>query len=86
MRALMAHSGPSSMKPLLRHQSSRYVIWGRGSCKVEHSVRSIGVQKLIWTNSGYNPPPFVINAAKEALNKVDCNQYSPTKVLLMRLG
>jgi aspartate/methionine/tyrosine aminotransferase len=28
---------------------------------------------------GYNPPQFIIDAAKEALNKVDCNQYSPTK-------
>lgn len=29
---------------------------------------------------GYNPPQFVLDAAKEALDKVDCNQYSPTKV------
>lgn len=29
--------------------------------------------------SGYNPPPFVINAAKQALDRVDCNQYSPTR-------
>ncbi|KAF2773186.1 PLP-dependent transferase [Teratosphaeria nubilosa] len=28
---------------------------------------------------GYNPPEFVLNAAREALGKVDCNQYSPTK-------
>jgi kynurenine aminotransferase len=28
---------------------------------------------------GYNPPDFIINAAKAALDKVDCNQYSPTK-------
>ncbi|CUS13047.1 unnamed protein product [Tuber aestivum] len=28
---------------------------------------------------GYNPPQFVLNAAKEALNRVDCNQYSPTQ-------
>ena len=28
---------------------------------------------------GYNPPPFIINAAKDALDRVDCNQYSPTK-------
>lgn len=28
---------------------------------------------------GYNPPDFILNAAKEALNRVDCNQYSPTK-------
>lgn len=30
--------------------------------------------------SGYNPPRFVIDAAREALNRVDCNQYAPTKV------
>ena len=29
---------------------------------------------------GYNPPEYVLNAAKDALNRVDCNQYSPTKV------
>ncbi|TLD33679.1 hypothetical protein PspLS_00926 [Pyricularia sp. CBS 133598] len=28
---------------------------------------------------GYNPPDFILNAAKQALDKVDCNQYSPTK-------
>jgi kynurenine aminotransferase len=28
---------------------------------------------------GYNPPPFIIDAAKHALDQVDCNQYSPTK-------
>ena len=32
--------------------------------------------------SGYNPPKFVIDAAKDALNRVDCNQYSPTKARL----
>jgi DNA-binding transcriptional MocR family regulator len=28
---------------------------------------------------GYNPPQFIIDAAKDALDKVECNQYSPTK-------
>jgi kynurenine aminotransferase len=28
---------------------------------------------------GYNPPAFVIAAAKAALDQVGCNQYSPTK-------
>jgi kynurenine aminotransferase len=28
---------------------------------------------------GYNPPQFVIDAAKQVLDRVDCNQYSPTK-------
>lgn len=30
-------------------------------------------------HSGYNPPPFILDAAKSALDRVDCNQYSPTK-------
>ncbi|KAL1648089.1 arylformamidase [Diplodia intermedia] len=28
---------------------------------------------------GYNPPQFVLDAAKDALDRVECNQYSPTK-------
>lgn len=28
---------------------------------------------------GYNPPDFILNAAKQALDRVECNQYSPTK-------
>jgi kynurenine aminotransferase len=28
---------------------------------------------------GYNPPKFVLDAAKAVLDVVDCNQYSPTK-------
>lgn len=31
-------------------------------------------------HSGYNPPKYVTDAAKDALNRVECNQYSPTKV------
>lgn len=29
--------------------------------------------------SGYNPPQFVIDAAKSVFDRVDCNQYAPTK-------
>jgi len=28
---------------------------------------------------GYNPPQFILDAAKSCLDKVECNQYSPTK-------
>ncbi|PHH79028.1 hypothetical protein CDD80_5742 [Ophiocordyceps camponoti-rufipedis] len=28
---------------------------------------------------GYNPPDFLLDAAKKALDRVDCNQYAPTK-------
>ena len=33
---------------------------------------------------GYNPPEFVLNAARDALSRVECNQYSPTKVCCSR--
>lgn len=28
---------------------------------------------------GYNPPEFILRAAKQALDRVECNQYSPTR-------
>lgn len=28
---------------------------------------------------GYNPPKFILDAAKDALDRVECNQYSLTK-------
>ena len=28
---------------------------------------------------GYNPPNFILDAAKQALDRVECNQYSPTR-------
>jgi hypothetical protein len=30
--------------------------------------------------SDYNPPHFVLDAAKAAMDRVECNQYSPSKV------
>lgn len=34
---------------------------------------------LIKRNSGYNPPDFIRDAAKVAIDRLDCNQYAPTK-------
>jgi hypothetical protein len=42
-------------------------------------TENLGLLLTCCFNSGYNPPKFVIDAAKDALNRVDCNQYSPTK-------
>lgn len=28
---------------------------------------------------GYNPPDFILAAARDALGRVECNQYSPTR-------
>ncbi|MCJ1416624.1 hypothetical protein MMC32_002962 [Xylographa parallela] len=48
---------------------------------VNEAAKASPVQPIINMGQGffgYNPPEFVIDAAKDALNKVDCNQYSPT--------
>lgn len=34
---------------------------------------------LTFHQSGYNPPSFVLDAAKAAVDRVECNQYSPTR-------
>ena len=44
-----------------------------------HELLNIYANPVFWRNSGYNPPPFVLNAAKSALDRVECNQYSPTR-------
>ena len=46
----------------------------------------IEVRLIVRAHSGYNPPKFVTDAAKEALDKVECNQYSPTKVIYREGG
>jgi kynurenine aminotransferase len=38
--------------------------------------------KLTSAVSGYNPPDFVLEAAKQSFNTVECNQYAPPPVCL----
>ncbi|KAL9112087.1 MAG: hypothetical protein Q9187_007826 [Circinaria calcarea] len=48
---------------------------------VNEAAEASPVQPLINMGQGffgYNPPKFVTDAAKAALDRVDCNQYSPT--------
>lgn len=60
--------------------------WG-GTDSVERSIvneaaAASPVQPIINMGQGfygYNPPQFVLDAAKQVLDRVDCNQYSPTK-------
>jgi aspartate/methionine/tyrosine aminotransferase len=50
---------------------------------VNEAAQASSVQPMVNMGQGffgYNPPQFCIDAAKEALDKVECNQYSPTKV------
>lgn len=73
------------MKPL-RQQISRSSISDKASCELLAPrclfllLSSVAAhQSLRDSSSGYNPPPFILNAAKDALDRVDCNQYSPTQ-------
>jgi len=43
-------------------------------------LSGLGMLIVYSSRSGYNPPQFAIDAAKDALDRVECNQYSPTKV------
>ncbi|KKP04722.1 kynurenine-oxoglutarate transaminase [Trichoderma harzianum] len=67
-----------SLKPAERVAIQQQDVW---SMINETAAESL-IQPI--TNMGqgffnYNPPDFAINAAKDALDRVDCNQYAPTK-------
>jgi kynurenine aminotransferase len=65
-------------KPAARVSGQRQDVWSivnEAAAKSEMPVVNLGQGFF-----GYNPPQFCIDAAKEALDKVECNQYSPTKV------
>lgn len=63
------------------------VLIGSGSHNIRRSIvneaaAASPVQPIVNMGQGffgYNPPPFIVNAAKSALDRVECNQYSPTK-------
>lgn len=69
---------PSPIKPATRVAGQRQDVWSI----VNEAAASSPVQPLVNMGQGfygYNPPQFVIDAAKKALDRVDCNQYAPTR-------
>ncbi|KAI9839516.1 MAG: hypothetical protein M1819_002141 [Sarea resinae] len=65
-------------KPAARVAGQKQDVWSM----VNEAALTSPVQPIVNMGQGffgYNPPQFVLDAAKEALNRVDCNQYSPTK-------
>jgi aspartate/methionine/tyrosine aminotransferase len=60
----------------MRHLDGNAKWWNSFWRKNRHADE---VLQLLFFHSGYNPPPFILDAAKSALDRVDCNQYSPTK-------
>ncbi|KAF2236646.1 kynurenine-oxoglutarate transaminase 1 mitochondrial precursor [Viridothelium virens] len=65
-------------RPAQRVAGQRQDVWSI----INEAAAASPVQPIVNMGQGffgYNPPKFVTDAAKEALDKVDCNQYSPTK-------
>ena len=66
------------LKPAARVSNQRKDVWSI----INEAAAASPNQPIVNMGQGffgYNPPPFIINAAKQALDRVDCNQYSPTK-------
>ncbi|KAL9004812.1 MAG: hypothetical protein Q9188_002377 [Gyalolechia gomerana] len=72
-------SAPQDLfRPAKRVASQKQDVWSI----VNEAATTSPVQPIINMGQGffgYNPPKFITDAAKEALDKVDCNQYAPTK-------
>ncbi|KAJ4854624.1 aminotransferase class I and II domain-containing protein [Trichoderma breve] len=71
-------SSPKGLKPAERVAIQQQDVW---SIINEAAAESL-IQPIANMGQGffdYNPPDFAINAAKDALDRVDCNQYAPTK-------
>nr|POE88225.1 putative aminotransferase c6b12.04c [Quercus suber] len=65
-------------KPAARVAGQKQDVWSI----VNEAAQASPVQPIVNMGQGffgYNPPDFVLNAAKDAIDRVECNQYSPTK-------
>lgn len=66
-------------KPARRVAGQKQDVWSI----VNEAAQASPIQPIVNMGQGffgYNPPQFVLDAAHQALGKVECNQYSPTKV------
>ncbi|RMZ79525.1 hypothetical protein DV737_g3365, partial [Chaetothyriales sp. CBS 132003] len=73
------HVDPTASPPALPAYKEREHSPVRAGQTDEKDQFGDGVGDIGADQGGYNPPQFVIDAAKGALDRVDCNQYSPTK-------
>ncbi|KAH6695392.1 aminotransferase class I and II [Plectosphaerella plurivora] len=81
-RARAFHSTAMSLngkiKPAARVAGRRQDVW----TIVNEAAAASPKQPIVNMGQGffgYNPPQFILDAAKAALDRVECNQYSPTK-------
>ncbi|KZF19815.1 PLP-dependent transferase [Xylona heveae TC161] len=71
-------SAAEAFRPAARVAGQKQDVWSI----VNEAAASSPVQPIVNMGQGffgYNPPQFVIDAAKQSLDRVDCNQYAPTK-------
>ncbi|KAK2606984.1 hypothetical protein N8I77_005698 [Diaporthe amygdali] len=77
-RLYSAMAPTEKMKPAARVAGNRQDVWSI----INEAATASPNQPIINMGQGffgYNPPKFILDAAKEALDRVECNQYSPTK-------
>ncbi|EFX06618.1 aminotransferase, class i/classii [Grosmannia clavigera kw1407] len=68
----------AKLKPASRFSDSRKDVWSI----INEAAAASPKQPIVNLGQGffgYNPPAFLLAAAKASLDRVDCNQYSPTK-------
>ncbi|CAP70523.1 uncharacterized protein PODANS_3_5900 [Podospora anserina S mat+] len=66
------------LKPAARVAGRRQDVWSI----INEAASASPIQPIVNMGQGffgYNPPDFILSAAKSALDRVECNQYSPTK-------
>ncbi|KAM4060646.1 aminotransferase class I and II domain-containing protein [Hirsutella rhossiliensis] len=71
-------SGSGKLKPAARVSGQKQDVWSI----INEAAAATPKQPIVNMGQGffgYNPPDFILEAAKKALDRVDCNQYSPTK-------
>jgi len=68
----------AKLQPAARVKGNRQDVWSI----INEAAAASPIQPIVNMGQGffgYNPPDFILNAAKQALDRVECNQYSPTK-------
>ncbi|SPO03323.1 probable BNA3 - Arylformamidase [Cephalotrichum gorgonifer] len=66
------------LKPAARVSGQRQDVW----TIINEAAAASPKQPIVNMGQGffgYNPPEFILDAAREALGRVECNQYSPTR-------
>ncbi|KAM7204820.1 Pyridoxal phosphate-dependent transferase [Rhypophila sp. PSN 637] len=68
----------AKLQPAARVAGRRQDVWSI----INEAAAASPVQPIVNMGQGffgYNPPKFILDAAKQALDRVECNQYSPTR-------